>query len=306
MAYVEERRGSHLRVESLVEYRRARGITTTEQATAPTGIRLSVAMAAHNEERTIGRAISDVLAVSGDFALELIVVDDGSTDGTLRIARSFDDPRLTVLTHPTCRGKGASILEAASVASGTHILLFDADLEYSADDIPRLVEPVASGDAHVVYGARVRGERTMFPSLTYALGSKATTVFTNVIFNSWMTDMHTCLKLVPLALFREMSLSQTGFGLDTEITGEILRRGVRPYEVPCSYHGRSVAEGKKISARDGVECLKVAVQVRMRGRIAADLPTGGSAASLPVHAGLAERRRGAGELAAVAAGSEAR
>lgn len=304
MTYVEDRRSARMRVESLDSYRQARSLASA--AAGQARVHLSVAMAARNEERTIGEAIAAVLAVTGDFDLELIVVDDGSTDATLRIARSFDDPRLSVLTHSSCQGKGAAILEAASVARGTHLLVFDADLEYSASDIPALVEPVAAGLAHVVYGARVRGDRTMFPSLTYALGSKATTVFTNVLFNSWMTDMHTCLKLVSLPLFRQLSLSQTGFGLDTEITGELLRRGLRPFEVPCAYHGRSVAEGKKISARDGVECLKVAVQVRLRGRVdGVDLATVAPAGRGSSPGDLPDRRRDARSLAA-AGGSERR
>lgn len=306
VTYVEERRNTQMRVESLGAYRQARTVAAAQASGTP-AVRLSVAMAAHNEERTIVEAISAVLAVRGDFDLELIVVDDGSTDDTLRLARSIDDPRLTVIDNPKCLGKGASILEAAAVATGTHLLVFDADLEYSADDIPALVEPVLSGIASVVYGARIRGDRTMFPSFTYALGSKATTVFANVVFNSWMSDMHTCLKLVPLPLFREMSLSQRGFGLDTEITGEILRRGLRPYEVPCAYHGRSVAEGKKISARDGVECLKVVLQVRLRGRIAHyELPPTILRSLDKGRSELPDRRGADREMEPVAVGSNAR
>jgi hypothetical protein len=148
--------------------------------------------------------------------------------------------------------------------------VFDADLEYSTGDIPALLEPVVNGEASVVYGARIRGSRTLLHSLVYGFGSKATTVLANVLFGSRLHDMHTCLKLIPLPLFRQLTLSESGFGLDTEMTCEVLRRGVRPHEVPCSYHGRSVAEGKKISARDGVECLKVLFQVRFRGRISLD------------------------------------
>ena len=293
MNHVEERRGAPFAVESLGAYREARSAAAS-QGRAAGRVKISVAMAARNEQRTIERAITEVLAVRGEFELELIVVDDGSTDSTLEIARSFDDPRLTVLVHAVSTGKGASILDAASVATGTHLLVFDADLEYSADDIPSLVEPVLAGSASVVYGARVRGSRTVFPSFTYAMGSKATTIFANVVFNSWVTDMHTCLKLVPLALFRQLSLSQRGFGLDTEITGELLRRGLRPYEVPCAYHGRSVAEGKKISPRDGIECLKVVLQVRLRGRVSEPYLDVAPIRALPVGAeSLPERRRSA-------------
>lgn len=245
--------------------------TSEEQSVSDATIKLSVVMAAHNEVGTLGEAISSVLSLDVKFELELIVVDDGSTDGSDAVIDAFDDPRLIVLRSPRRRGKGAALLSAASAASGTHLLVFDADLEYSADDIPSLVEPVARGFASVVYGTRVPGMRTAFRSFRYALGSKITTIAANLMFDAWMTDMHTCLKLMPLRTFRELSLTQLGFGLDTEITAELLRRGVRPYEVPCSYRGRSVAQGKKISPRDGLSCLAVLARVRLRGVIPQDL-----------------------------------
>lgn len=263
----DERQGLQFRVDQLGSIEDAAVVEAEHTARSGIPVRLSVAMAAHNEAPTIRSAIEQVLAVEGPFELELVVVDDGSTDDTWSIVESFDDPRLVALRHESCRGKGAAIMSASAVATGTHILIFDADLEYSASDIPLLVEPVLCGVASIVYGARIRGSRTVFPSLLYALGSKATTVFANTMFNSWISDMHTCLKLVPLRLFRQLSLSESGFGLDTEMTCEVLRRGMRPFEVPCAYHGRSFAAGKKISTRDGFECLKIVLQVRFRGRI---------------------------------------
>jgi glycosyltransferase involved in cell wall biosynthesis len=224
-------------------------------------------MAAHNHHPTNEAAVRDVLSVKGDFEIELIVVDDGSKDRTAEIVRSIADHRLVLVRKDRCAGKGAAILSAVAVASGTHLLIFDADLEYSARDIPALVQPLLEGRAEVVYGARVAGMGTSFSSSRFKLGSDLTTLFTNVVFDAWLKDMHTCLKLVPLYLLRQLSLSEKGFGLDTEITGELLRRGIRPYEVPCSFRGRSIAAGKKITARDGIECLKVALKVRLRGRV---------------------------------------
>lgn len=243
---------------------------SAERDTATTW-KLSVVMAAHNEVRTIAEAISSVLRLDAHFDLELIVVDDGSDDGTDEVIRSFSDRRLVGLRREVRRGKGAALLSAATVATGTHLLVYDADLEYSADDIPALFEPVRRGEAAVVYGTRVPGFRTAFRSFRYALGSKVTTAAANLLFDAWLTDMHTCLKLVPLRLFRELTLGEAGFGLDTEITAELLRRGIRPYEVPCSYRGRSVAEGKKISARDGMGCLAVLLRVRLRGLVPYEL-----------------------------------
>lgn len=222
-------------------------------------------MAAHNEARTIEAAVGQVLAVTGPFDLELIVVDDGSTDDTLRLLRAIDDPRLTVLSHPRSRGKGAAVLSGAAVATGTHLLVFDADLEYSASDIPALLEPIIDGSAEVVYGARVAGFHTAYQTYRFRLGAGLTTRFANLVFDAGLTDMHTCLKLVPMDLFRQLVLTEEGFGLDTELTGELLRRGLRPFEIPCTYHGRSRAAGKAISLRDGWECLKVIVRVRLRG-----------------------------------------
>lgn len=227
-------------------------------------MRLTIAMAAHNEQKTIAAAISQVLAVQVECAIELIVVDDGSTDETLEIARSFDDPRLMVLAHPTCRGKGASILDAVSVATGTHLLVFDADLEYSADDIPTLIEPILRGEASTVYGTRRRGSRSLLQTIVYGMGSKVTTILANFVYGSRLRDMHTCLKLIPLPLLRELTLSNEGFGLDTEISCELLRRKIRPYEVKCSYQARSVAQGKQIDIWDGIECVKMIIQVRFR------------------------------------------
>jgi hypothetical protein len=234
---------------------------------------LSVVMPAHNEQSTIERAVRSVLTVPCGFPLELIVVDDGSTDRTALLAEGVDDHRLIVLQTGSCRGKGAAVMLGASLATGTHLLVFDADLEYSARDIPALVQPVLDGTADVVYGARVPGIGTAFYSSRYKLGSDVTRLFTNVLFDAWLGDMHTCLKLLPLPLFRRLNLSEPGFGLDAEITGELLRRGVRPYEIPCSYRARSRAAGKKIGVRDGFECIRVVLQVRMRGRIDPVTPT---------------------------------
>ncbi|HTW99258.1 MAG TPA: glycosyltransferase family 2 protein, partial [Acidimicrobiales bacterium] len=131
--------------------------------------KLTVAMPAHNEEETIEQAVSEVLGVAAPFDIELVVVDDGSTDATASVLESVVDPRLRLLTHERCQGKGAAVLTAAAHATGTHLLIFDADLEYSAGDIPNLMRPVVDGRADVVYGARVSGIGTAFQSSRYKL-----------------------------------------------------------------------------------------------------------------------------------------
>jgi dolichol-phosphate hexosyltransferase len=244
---------------------RTRSQTSTTD-TADTAVRLSIIMPAYNEERTISRAVAAVLTTEYPCPIELIVVNDGSQDGTLGALAAFDDERLTIVSHPRNFGKGAALFTGATQATGTHLVPFDADLEYDPNDIPAMLAPVIAGRCEVVYGTRLFGQNTVYQSYHYAMGNKLTTLAANVLFNSYIRDLHTCLKLVPVAMFRELPLRETGFGLDTEITANLLSRGVRPFEVPVSYHSRSHAAGKKITWRDGVECLSVLGRVRLRQR----------------------------------------
>ena len=223
-------------------------------------------MPAHNEEMTIARGVSEVLALDVPFDLELIVVDDGSTDRTALLLGEITDPRLVVHRHPVNLGKGAAVLTGAALATGTHLVVFDADREYLASDLASLFAPILNRRADVVFGTRMFGMNTVYQSFRYAIGNRATTLAANVLYDACLSDLHTCLKMMPLPLFRELELAQKGFGLDSEITAELLRRGHRPFEVPVSYHSRSRAQGKKITWRDGVECLLVLGRVRLRGK----------------------------------------
>ena len=249
----------------------------------PGPVRLSVLMPVYDEERTIAESVRTVLAQTYPCEVELVVVDDGSTDATphelaavVREHAAREQARLEeglppgaalrVLTHARNAGKGAALSTAASVAHGTHLLPFDADLEYSVDDIPRLLEPVLRGRCDVVYGTRLFGANTVYHSYHYALGNKFTTFAANVLFNAALTDLHTCLKLVPTALFRQFRPRTRGFALDTELTAWLLGHGVRPFEVPVSYYGRSHSMGKKITWRDGVACLHTLGRVRFARR----------------------------------------
>ena len=232
-------------------------------ADEPSRFKLTIVVPVFNEERTIHAVLTTLRfqPVPGD--VEIIVVDDGSTDQTAEIV--CDVPHVRI-RHETNRGKGAAILTAIERATGTHLLVFDADFEYDPFDIPSLVAPIAAGRAEVVYGVRVRGVRTTFPSLINAVGNRLMTETANMLYNSAISDLHTCLKLLPLPLLRKMQLNEHGFGLDTEISAEMLRLGFRPYEVSASYVGRTREEGKKIRLRDAGRCFLVLFKVRMRGR----------------------------------------
>lgn len=229
-------------------------------------VTVSVLMCAYNEERTIIPAVTGVLSTDYPCEIQLIVVDDGSTDATPGLLARLDDPRMTVHRHQSNLGKGAALLSAASLAIGTFILPFDADLEYSAEDIPRVLAPALSGRCEVVYGVRKSGLNTVYHSYRYALGNRLFTLLANVLFDAYLSDLHTCLKLIPLATFKRLSLTAMGFGLDTEVTAVMLRLGIRPFEVPVSYYGRSHSQGKKITWRDGIGCLRILMRVRLTRR----------------------------------------
>jgi glycosyltransferase involved in cell wall biosynthesis len=226
-------------------------------------VKLSLLMPAYNEEDTILAAVDDVLSADYPCEVELVVVDDGSTDATGLLLRDLTDPRAVVLRHPRNFGKGAALQTAAAVAKGSHLIAFDADLEYSAADVGRMLEPVVADRCDVVYGTRVFGLNTMYPTYRYAVGNRALTLAANLLFDSYLSDLHTCLKLMPVRLFRQLDLREAGFGIDTEITGKLLALGIRPFEVPISYYGRSHHHGKKITWRHGVECLQILAKVRM-------------------------------------------
>lgn len=225
--------------------------------------KLSILMPAYNEQGTIIRAIDEILRTDYPCEIELIVVDDGSTDSTSSLLSQVRDNRLIVHRHQVNQGKGAALRSAASFATGTHMIPFDADLEYMAEDIPKMLAPVLKGRCNVVYGVRLFGCNTVYQSYRYAVGNRVLTLMSNMLFNAHISDLHTCLKLIPSGMLRELDLSESRFGLDTEVTALLLRQGVRPFEVPVSYYSRSHAQGKKITWRDAVRCVWILLRVRL-------------------------------------------
>jgi glycosyltransferase involved in cell wall biosynthesis len=229
-------------------------------------VKLSILMPVYNEASTIAAAVKDVLSVDYPCDVELVIVDDGSTDGTRESYPDIaGDERVHIQLQPANRGKGASIRTAAQLATGDLMIICDADLEYAPREIPSLLEPVLNGDAEVVYGTRTFGSHNAF-SYLYVLGNRAVTTAANVLFNVYISDLETCFKLMPTSLYRELDVRHAGFGMEAEVTGKLLRRGIRPYEVPISYRARSRMQGKKLTWWDGVEAVLILVRERFRKR----------------------------------------
>ncbi|WBB82487.1 glycosyltransferase family 2 protein [Micromonospora sp. WMMD882] len=226
-------------------------------------MKLSILMPVYNEEERIADAVKQALAVEYPCDVELLVVDDGSRDGTAEVLGRVDDHRLRVITHPRNAGKGAAIRTAVAHAEGDYMVILDADLEYDPQDIPRLLTPVLEGRATVVYGNRTFGSHSAY-SFWYVMGNKGVTTVANVLFNSYIGDLETCFKLMPVELYRSLDVRSRGFGMEAEVTGKLLRRRIRPYEVPISYRARGREEGKKITWRDGVEALWILGRERAR------------------------------------------
>lgn len=225
-------------------------------------MKLSVLMPVYNEAETLNYAVKRVLDVAYPCEMELVLVDDGSTDGSGELIERMEDSRITKGFHPANRGKGAALRTAASLASGDYVIICDADLEYTPGDIPDLLVPIVTGDAQVVFGTRTFGSHTAY-SFWYVMGNKAVTMAANVLYNAWLSDLETCFKLMPLALYRSLDLRQEGFGVEAEIAAKLLRAGIRPYEVPINYKARGREEGKKLTWRDGVEALWILLQLRL-------------------------------------------
>jgi glycosyltransferase involved in cell wall biosynthesis len=232
--------------------------------------RLSVLIPVHNEERTLPALLDAVEARPEVY--ELVIVDDGSTDATAEIlaARTFS-VRTQVIRHPKNRGKGGALRTAIAAATGNVAVVQDADLEYDPNDFPKLLAPLERPNVEIVYGTRSFSSHSAY-SFWFVMGNKAVTLWNNLLFNSYLSDLETCYKLMPLHVWRELGLRSNGFEIEPEITAKLLKSGRRIFEVPISYAARSRAEGKKLTWRDGVRAvwtltrIRVVPNVRRRGR----------------------------------------
>jgi len=211
---------------------------------------LSIIMPCYNEASTLTAILAKVRAV--DLEKQIIAVDDHSTDNTYEIlcAEAAADPTMTVVRHPTNRGKGAAVRSGLTRATGEIVIVQDADLEYDPQDYYELVRPITEGRVNVVFGSRFLGRHTgMY--FWNALGNKGLTFLTNFLFNCWISDMETCYKVMRTDIMRDLRLESDDFRLEPEIAAKVLKRGQRIYEVPVSYLGRTYEEGKKMKPSQG-------------------------------------------------------
>ena len=229
--------------------------TPATPAPSPTAGRcLSVVMPCFNEHATIEAIVERVLA--SELTAELIIVDDGSTDGTRELLAAFNDPRIRVLLQPRNQGKGAALRRGFAEASADFVIVQDADLEYDPTDYPELVAPLQADKADVVYGSRFLGgqaHRVLY--FWHSVGNKALTLASNMATDLNLTDMETCYKAFRREVLASFVVEEDRFGIEPEITGKVAAQGWRVYEVGISYSGRTYDEGKKIGWRDGVRAI---------------------------------------------------
>jgi glycosyltransferase involved in cell wall biosynthesis len=221
-------------------------------------MKLSVVVPVYNEETTIETILARVLEAPD--LMEVVVVDDASTDSTVEALKRVNDPRVRVIRHPLNRGKGAALRTGFQEVRGEVVIVQDADLEYDPSDYPRLLDPIRKGRADVVYGSRFTGETHRVLYFWHYVGNRFLTTLSNMFTNLNLTDMETCYKAFRAEVLRELDLKSERFGIEPEITAKIARRGCRVYETSISYHGRNYSEGKKITWRDGFAAIATIVR----------------------------------------------
>ncbi len=231
------------------------GQTTELGYDLPAGFCLSIVVPIYNEERTIRSVISTLYALP--LPIEVIAVDDGSTDGTCAILTRLNNeyPALRVVFQETNQGKGAALRRGFSLATGSHIMVQDADLEYDPSDIPALIEPLAKDEVDVVYGSRFLEDHHKGSSFIHRLGNGLLTKASNMMTGWQLTDMETCYKVMRRSLLDEMDLEQDGFGFEVELTAKLAGLEARVTERPITYDARGWEEGKKIGWKDAVQAL---------------------------------------------------
>jgi glycosyltransferase involved in cell wall biosynthesis len=217
-------------------------------------------MPVFNERDTIEEIVARVLAVP--LRVELIAVDDGSQDGTPQLLEALQKKHpFKLILQPGNTGKGAALRRGFQEATGDIIAIQDADLEYSPEEFPALIEPICQGYADVVYGSRFLGRHRAF-MFSHYLGNRVLTLVTNILYDTMLSDMETCYKVMRAEVVKSMTLRSNQFEIEPELTAKIFKRGYRVCEMPITYYGRSYHEGKKITWRDGAVALWTLIRYR--------------------------------------------
>jgi len=227
-------------------------------------MKLTIAVPVYNERERVEPALKELLGTTFPVEVEVVVVDDGSVDGTWETLNTLSlPPSVRLVRHDRNRGKGAALRTALDTATGDVFVPFDADLEYDPADLVRVLQPIRDGESDVVFGTRAFGSHTAF-NFWYVVGNKALNLCANVLFNCYLSDLETCYKMARTPILRSLGLRSNGFDIEPEVTAKLLKAGYRPYEVPIDYRARTREQGKKINWRDGVRALWVLLRERLR------------------------------------------
>jgi dolichol-phosphate hexosyltransferase len=227
------------------------------------GLTLSVVVPVYNERATVGLAVERLLKTDLPAELEIIVVDDGSTDGSAEVIASLvQSGRIRSFRHDRNLGKGAAVRTGLREATGQLLTVLDADLEYEPENLRGLIEVVAAGDVAVAYGTRSFGAHTAF-SFWYVVGNRVLSFWASFLFDTWLSDVETCFKLAHTELWRSLDLRSNDFGIEAEFTGKLLRDGHKVFEMPIEYKARARKEGKKLMWTDGVRALWILLRIRI-------------------------------------------
>jgi glycosyltransferase involved in cell wall biosynthesis len=226
---------------------------------------LTVIMPVYNEKGTIREIVSRVLA--SPVEIELLIVDDFSTDGTreILVELAAAEPRIRLFLHEKNAGKGAAIKTAIPNIAGRIVIIQDADLEYCPEDFPALIGPIQKGYADVVYGTRFIGPHRVFMVWHYFI-NKFLTILTNILYNTMLTDMEVGYKAFRSEIFKEIKIRSNTFDFEPEVTAKVFKGNYRVFEVPITYCGRTYAEGKKITWRDGIRALVAILKYRFSNK----------------------------------------
>ncbi len=225
---------------------------------------LSVIIPVYNETRTLKSLVEKVIQVN--IEKEIIIVNDGSTDGTKEVLEDLkkDYPELVIIHHERNAGKGAAVRTGIHKATGSVLIIQDADLEYDPNDYHACITPILRGECKVVYGSRILNKKNAYSHLSFYIGGKMVTLFTNLLFRSKLTDAPTCYKTFDRKLIQSLEFQGNKFDWEPEITAILLRSGYKITEVPISYYPRPISEGKHIRWKDGLQAIWVLIKFRFK------------------------------------------